>query len=250
MTKTMKELASSDDGFSLISNHKLLTLFSTMVRCRRIAESARVPSKNGNSKVRGSSILGHEAAAVGVAIDLLPGDIIAHALRPIAVLKAINPFVTIKSHIPLATRAPIARNEISNLTILFSSGRQTWQARWMKALNLAADQNLPVIFVSFNSHEDCGGSADAQTLHQKSKGYAFPSINVDGNDAVAVFRVAAEAIAHARKGHGPTLIACMVPSSGDPLQNMEDYLIRKGLIIGRPKTGPASRYTAELPDRE
>jgi TPP-dependent pyruvate/acetoin dehydrogenase alpha subunit len=52
---------------------------------------------------------------------------------------------------------------------------------------------------------------------------------VDGNDVVAVYRVASEAIAHARKGHGPTLIDCRLSIPADPLQNMRNYLIGKGL---------------------
>ena len=229
MTTYKQEPALADDGFSLISNQKLLTLFSTMVHCRRIAETSRAPLKNGSSNGSRNSILGHEAAAVGVAIDLLPGDTVAHALWPDAVLKAINPLVSTTSDISLACRSAVAMKQTRNLTILFSSGTRIWQARWKKALNLAADQNLPMIFVSFNGHEDLSGSFDAQILPLMSKGYAFPSINVDGNDVVAVCRVAAEAIAHARKDHGPTLIGCMVADFGDPLQNMEKYLIRRGL---------------------
>jgi len=250
MTTHKQEPALADDGFSLISNQKLLTLFSTMLQCRRIAESSLAPVRNGRLNGSGNSILGHEAAAVGVAIDLLPGDTVAHALWPDAVQKAINPLVTITSDIALASRSAVARKQSRNLTILFSSGQRTWQARWKKALNLAADQNLPMIFVSFNSHEDFSGSMDAQILLLKSKGYAFPSINVDGNDVVAVCRVAAEAIAHARKDDGPTHIGCGFTDSGDPLQNMENYLIRKGLVKRKLNGSLASRYTGELPNRE
>jgi TPP-dependent pyruvate/acetoin dehydrogenase alpha subunit len=230
MTTHKQKPALADDAFSLISNQKLLALFSTMLHCRTIAGSSLAPLKSGRSKVSGSFILGHEAAAVGVAIDLLPGDTVAHALWPDALLKTINPSVSITSRISLAGQSDAARYESRNLTILFSSGKRTWHARWKKALYIAAERNLPMIFVSLNSHEDCTGSIDAQILPLKSKRYALPSINVDGNDVVAVYRVAVEAIAHARKDHGPTLIECMVANSGDPLQNMEKYLIRKGLV--------------------
>jgi TPP-dependent pyruvate/acetoin dehydrogenase alpha subunit len=230
MTTYKQEPAPADDRFSPISNQKLLTLFSTMLQCRRIAENSTAPLKNGRLNRSGNSILGHEAAAVGVAIDLLPGDTIAHALWPEAVLKAINPLVTTTSDISFASRSAAVKKERSNLTILFSSGQRTWQARWKKARSLAADQNLPMIFVSFNTPKDLNGSMDAQILPLKSDGYAFPSINVDGNDVVAVCRVASEAIAHARKHNGPTVIECMVADSVDPLQNMEKYLIRKGLV--------------------
>jgi TPP-dependent pyruvate/acetoin dehydrogenase alpha subunit len=251
MTTYRQEPALADDGFSLISNQKLLTLFSTMLQCRRIAENSPVPLKIGKSNGNGNSVLGYEAAAVGVAIDLLPGDIVAHPLWPDAVLKTINPFASVTSDISLATRSAIAMKQSRNLAIMFSSGHRIWQAHWMKALNLAAGQNLPMIFVSLNNHKDFSRSMDAQVLPGKSKGYAFPSINVDGNDVVAVCRVAAEAIAHARKDNGPTHIGCMVADSGDPLQNMENYLFRRGLgQKGKLNSGRVSRFTDELPNRE
>jgi TPP-dependent pyruvate/acetoin dehydrogenase alpha subunit len=250
MTTHKQEPAFADDSFSLISNQKLLALFSTMLHCRRIAESSLAPLENGRSKVSGSSIVGHEAAAVGVTIDLLPGDTVAHNLWPDVILKAINPSVSITSDIPLGSRSAVARKQSRHLTILFSSGKRTRQARWKKALNRAAERNLPMIFVSFNRHEDCIGSIDAQITRPKSKGYALPSINVDGNDVVAVYRVAVESIAHARKDHGPTLIECVVADSGDPLQNMEKYLIRKGLVTRKLNGSLASRYTRELQNWE
>jgi len=230
MTTHKQEPASADDRFSLISNQKLLTLFSTMLHCRSIAENSTAPFKNGRLNRSGSSILGHEAAAVGVTIDLLPGDTVAHASWPETVLKAINPLVTTTSDISFGSCSAAVKKERSNLTIMFSSGKRTWQARWKEARSLAAAQNLPMIFVSFNNPQDLNGSMDAQILPLKSDGYAFPSINVDGNDVVAVCRVASEAIAHARKHNGPTLIECMVTDSVDPLLNMEKYLIRKGLV--------------------
>ena len=41
-----------------------------------------------------------------------------------------------------------------------------------------------------------------------AKDYGFPSILVDGNDVVAVWRAAQESIHRARNGAGPTLIEC------------------------------------------
>jgi TPP-dependent pyruvate/acetoin dehydrogenase alpha subunit len=233
MTIRKNEPPLAGDGFSLISNQKLLALFSAMHHCRRIAENSLAPLKDSRSKAAGSSIVGHEAAAVGIAIDLLPGDTVAHALWPDAVLRAINPLASITSVIAPASRSGVATKSNRNLIIVFSSSKRTWQARWGKALKLAAERNLPMIFVSLHGHEDCIGSINAQTLPPKSKRYALPSINVDGNDVVAVYRVAVEAIAHARKNHGPTLIRCLVADSGDPLQNMEKYLIRKGFVANK-----------------
>jgi TPP-dependent pyruvate/acetoin dehydrogenase alpha subunit len=89
-------------------------------------------------------------------------------------------------------------------------------------LSFAGVHDLPMIFVSHPKPVNTKLQAQA---------YAFPTIAVDGNDVVAVYRVACEAIAHARKGNGPTLIECQtLPSNGDPILNMEQYLRRKGLF--------------------
>ena len=45
-----------------------------------------------------------------------------------------------------------------------------------------------------------------EDLSVKAQGYGIPGITVDGNDVVAVYRVAQEAIHRARIGDGPTLI--------------------------------------------
>ena len=60
--------------------------------------------------------------------------------------------------------------------------------------------------------------------------YSFPTITVDGCDVVAVYRVASEAIEHARKDHGGTHIDCIAALSEDPIRKMEKYLSGKGLL--------------------
>ena len=43
-------------------------------------------------------------------------------------------------------------------------------------------------------------------MAQKAIGYGMPGVQVDGNDAFAVYRVVSEALERARAGGGPTLI--------------------------------------------
>jgi pyruvate dehydrogenase E1 component alpha subunit len=71
---------------------------------------------------------------------------------------------------------------------------------------------------------------------------------VDGNDVVAVYRVATEAIVHARKGNGPTLIECRFDRSEahDPILKMEAYLLRKGLFSEELKIEATAGFTSEL----
>jgi TPP-dependent pyruvate/acetoin dehydrogenase alpha subunit len=228
MTPSLTKTTTDNDGFSLISNAKLIALYTSMLACRRISEK----SKTSGKKKPGSaeSIVGHEAAMVGSAIDLLPNDAVAPALWPETALMAINPSASIAGSIGQATRSAAAESKSGKITLLFTNGRQSTHAGWLKALTLAAERNLPMLFISLNS--PALSHISENPLPLKRKGYSLPVIRVDGDDVVAVYRVASEAIVHARKGHGPTLIDCQPSASGDPIQNMREYLIGKGLDPG------------------
>lgn len=229
MTASMQEFASADQGFSLISNRKLVALYSAMVACRRLAELSRSQTYGRRRPAAAESLLGHEAAVVGTAIDLLSQDTIAPALWPEAALRAVNPFAAIAPSFSPATRQALAEKAGQKTSLFFSSSHRRAQASWMKALVLAAEHNLPILFVFLKDAPNPAPPAAGETIPLKRKGYALPVINVDGNDVVAVYRVASEAIAHARRGNGPTLIDCRLSIPADPLQNMQKYLIEMGL---------------------
>ena len=222
MTATMTEFAAVDQGFSLISNRKLLALYAAIAACRKMAENSG--KKTGGSQ----SIRGHEAAFVGAAIDLQAGDTVAPTLWPHAALKLVSPQASVATTVSQAASAARANKDRTRITLLFSSPTQAAQSPWLKALALAADNDLPILFITLDQRETSGSTSPVSAIPLKKKDYYFPSINVDGNDVVAVYRVASEAITHARKGHGPTQIHCL-SDSGDPLENMRKYLIGKGL---------------------
>ncbi len=225
MTASMQEFVSADQGFSLISNRKLLALHSAMVACRRLAEQSRSQANGRRRSAAAESLLGHEAAVVGAAIDLLAHDTVAPALWPEAALRAVNPSAGLAPSFSPAARQALAEKPCQRTSLFFSSGHRRAQASWMKTLHLAAEHNLPILFVFLNAAPPAAGEA----IQLKIKDYALPVINVDGNDVVAVYRVASEAIAHARRGNGPTLIDCRLSIPGDPIQNMQKYLTEKGL---------------------
>ena len=47
-----------------------------------------------------------------------------------------------------------------------------------------------------------------ENLADRTAGYGIPGVVVDGNDVIAVYDTATEAVARARRGEGPTLIEC------------------------------------------
>ena len=62
-----------------------------------------------------------------------------------------------------------------------------------------------------------------------SRDGGFPGVIVDGQDVVAVWRVAQESIHRARNGGGATLIDCRMEAERDPLAHMEHYLRKRSL---------------------
>ena len=81
-----------------------------------------------------------------------------------------------------------------------------------EAMNLAACWKLPVVFLVENNQF---GEFTPQSKHQtiedvaeRAAGYNIPGIIVDGNDVLAVYEAASEAVARARKGDGPSLVEC------------------------------------------
>jgi TPP-dependent pyruvate/acetoin dehydrogenase alpha subunit len=265
-TRTNEQSAAAkagNNGFSLISSEKLLQLCATMVKCRKLAERAHALFPHGKLDI--NAAIGQEAAAVGVAIDLLPEDTVAAAPRDLIVnfihgepLNMLFARLSSRAAQPdqfqLATGAALAHKTAKNgrIAVAFSSDDSASSGLWREALAQAGALQLPILFV-------CPAQLSPVPLHRKqqtggggekipARVCGFPCIPVDGNDVVAVYRVATEAIAHARKGNGATLIECSFDRSTahDPILKMEAYLTRKGLFSVGWKRKVAAGFTREL----
>jgi pyruvate dehydrogenase E1 component alpha subunit len=79
-----------------------------------------------------------------------------------------------------------------------------------EALNLAGVQQAPVVFFLQNNQWAISTPRRLQTATPsfalRGAGYGFPGVEVDGNDVLAVYEVASDAVERARSGGGPTLI--------------------------------------------
>ncbi len=82
-----------------------------------------------------------------------------------------------------------------------------------EALNLAAVWELPVVFVCQNNrygeHTRYEWATSASQVSQRSTAYEIPGVTVDGNDPVATYWAANEAVERARAGEGPSLVEAM-----------------------------------------
>lgn len=112
----------------------------------------------------------------------------------------------------IAMRRPTDSDE-SDVVMTFFGDGATSEGDVHEALNLAALRSLPVVFVCQNNQwaisTPVAGQTTSATLAQKAVAYGMPGLRVDGNDILATRVAAAEAVARARAGDGPTFVECV-----------------------------------------
>jgi TPP-dependent pyruvate/acetoin dehydrogenase alpha subunit len=144
-----------------------------------------------------------------------------------------SPLATDKSQLDGGCAAAKAHKAANNGTIavVFCGDVQPHRGRWRRSLTLASRQNLPILFV--RHLELCDGLDNAPVRRKISEAppealaFGVPLIQVDGNDVVAVYRVASESISRARERRGPTLIDCITDISADHFGNPQATDSRK-----------------------
>ncbi|HLT00032.1 MAG TPA: thiamine pyrophosphate-dependent enzyme, partial [Acholeplasma sp.] len=86
----------------------------------------------------------------------------------------------------------------------------TAHGEFYEGLNFAATFNAPVVGVIQNNQYAISTpvrkASKSESLAQKGVAFGIPYVQVDGNDMLAMYVVAKEAMDRARKGEGPTLI--------------------------------------------
>ncbi len=116
---------------------------------------------------------------------------------------------------PLAAGAALAfkLQKKDLVSVSFFGDGAANEGAWHESLNAAAIWKLPVIFVCENNLY--GASTPFQTafnirqVADRAAAYGMPGIVADGNDVLAVYQAAGEAVERARKGDGPTLLEFM-----------------------------------------
>src|SRR4029450_6385437 len=123
-----------------------------------------------------------------------------------------------------------------------------------EALNMAAIWKLPVVFVCENNQyatevpfASVAGNPDVSL---RGAAYNVPSPALDGNDVVAVFEAARTAVARARNGEGPTMLACTTYRTRAHPEGMRDggYRTREEVDAWRARA-PLKRLREQLPEQ-
>ncbi len=120
-----------------------------------------------------------------------------------------------------------------------------------EAFNFAGVHKCPVIFVCENNQYAISVKWSEQSAVQdvalRAAGYGFPGVTVDGNDVLAVYSAAREAVDRARRGEGATFIEAktyrLVPHTSDD----DDRRYRTAEEVAEwSKKDPLVRYKAWL----
>jgi pyruvate dehydrogenase E1 component alpha subunit len=102
------------------------------------------------------------------------------------------------------------RREARVAMTFFGEG-STANGQWHEAMNMAAVNRLPAVFILENNQFAYSTPNELEFVVdpvERARTYGFEGLSVDGNDVEAVFEAAAEAVERARGGGGPTLIEC------------------------------------------
>jgi acetoin:2,6-dichlorophenolindophenol oxidoreductase subunit alpha len=237
----------------LISDARLQHLYVTLLRTRLLRQ------RNRQRKVA-APLVAPEAIATGTVTHLKGADTVmpaagdglaalarGHAVRrllgsvPVPGVLASAP--TAEARFAIATGYAMARQGTQHIVLAFSGPGVVSLDALRPSLSYAALHKLGVLFVI-----ETAADADLSSA-RSTNSLGLYGIPVDGNDVVAIYRVAQEAIHRARRGVGPTLIDCKpwpLDGAADPVLRLEQTLERRGLSTEKVKEHTIAAFTKEL----
>jgi TPP-dependent pyruvate/acetoin dehydrogenase alpha subunit len=252
---------------TVVERDLAIRMFEVMALTRAVED--RMVTMYRQGELLGSLYTGHwhEAIAVGTASALRPTDVLAplhrdlgahlwRGLEPWEVmasfmgkatsptggrdgtlhygrldLNIINPVSHIPNNYPVATGAAFAQKYrgTDGVAMAYCGDGASSRGDFHEALNLAAVQSLPVVFVVENNQYAYSTpltlTTAATDFASKAVAYGMPGTQVDGIDVFAVHEAAAAAAARARAGEGPSLIeAVTMRMHGHAEHDPADYV--------------------------
>lgn len=210
-------------------NMLLINLFDTrVINLQRTGQLGTYPASHGQ-----------EAVMTGVGYALYPDDVYAPYYRDHGVaiarqcklekiisqwggdergFKDTNLDEDFPVNVPIGTQCSHAagiafsfkykKSARAAITMIGDGG--TSEGEFHEALNIAGAWHLPMVTIINNNQwaisVPLSKQTSTKTLAQKAIAAGIPSIQVDGNDVIAVYQATRNAIDRARRGDGPTVI--------------------------------------------
>jgi pyruvate dehydrogenase E1 component alpha subunit len=260
----------------------LLKLHRTMLLGRRFDERMLIMQRQGRIGTF-APIKGQEASQLGAVAALEPDDWLVPAFREtiaeawrgkslVNVLLAYGGYGE-GGHIPaelnnLPVSIPVGTQTLhavglgyamkyrktKSVAMVFFGDGATSEGDFHEALNIAGVFLTPTVFVCQNNHWAISIPRAKQTrsvtLAQKALAHGVPGIQVDGNDILAVYVAAREAVDRARAGDGPTLMENVTyrmsvhTTADDPKRYRKDEEVEEWT-----KRDPITRFQKYLKDK-
>lgn len=168
----------------------------------------------GAHLVRGSSIDAILAQLFGNSSDLLKGRQMSNSWGDKS-LNIVPTAAPIGAYLPLAVGIAMAaklKGKKHAVLTYFGDGG-TSSSDFHTAMNFAGVYKSPAVFFCRNNgwaiSLPVSKQTAAESLASKAVAYGFEGIQVDGNDAVAVYAATKKALDKARAGGGPTMVEAM-----------------------------------------
>ena len=221
-----------------LDDEQLRELLRLMIRARRLDTECLALQRQGELTVY-PPFEGQEAAQVGSAFALGPGDMAFPSFRELAaaLTRGVDAVTYLEYHrgtwhggpydpvatgfapicVPVATQIVHAvgwalgaklDGRAACALAYFGDGSAS-EGDFHEAANLAGVFGVPAVLFCQNNAWAISVPLAEQTaapIAVRAAGYGFPGIRVDGNDVLAVYAVTRAAVERARAGDGPTLI--------------------------------------------
>jgi pyruvate dehydrogenase E1 component alpha subunit len=261
-----------------VTSAALLGLYEDMVVVRSLDKAATTLQRQGELALW-PPLLGQEAAQVGSARMLAPGDFVFSSYREhaVAYCRGASPTDLVRvwrgvavsgwdpRSIGMAPPQVVVGAQALHATgwalgalwegagqaaIAYFGDGATSEGDVAEALVFAASFGAPVVFFCQNNGWAISEPVSLQTragIAGRAAGYGMPSVVVDGNDVLAVAVVTARALERARAGDGPSFIEAVTYRMG-PHTTADDptrYREEAELVTWRGRD-PVARLRAHL----
>ena len=160
--------------------------------------------------------------------------------------------------IPVATGVALSfkMTKQKRVAVCFMGDGATNEGAFHEGVNMGAIWELPVVYIVENNlygaSTPVGIVVRTEKISERASIYKIPGATVDGNDPLAVYEAAKQAVARAREGQGPTLLELLTyritghsrrdpclyqpkeekkqAVAAEPIGRFEQYLLKQGIV--------------------
>ncbi len=245
-----------------LSNTRIVDMYKAMLMARNVDTRTLSLQRQGRANTF-APLVGEEASQIGVAFAMRKDDVLVPSFRQHGIYLArglplemhflvwkgyeegnsmagsINSFpvsVPVGTQMPHGAGAAFAQKYLGkgSATFAYVGDGGTSEGDFYEALNFAGVYKLPFIGIVENNQWAISlprkKQSAAETLAQKAIAAGIRGVQVDGNDVIAVYKAASDAIANI--ADGPTLIECvtyrmsMHTTADDPTKYRDDAEVK------------------------